>query len=169
MDDSNEPERPRTGSLIHRTAAWDERSGDRQAEQANDPSNERWSEAGHRDQQTTLQAGKGRRTAEHTTCWSVIGAWETEWFITIWKWEQIKESSHTRKYKTCAHTGHMTFILGMSASGDNEPACLFPTSFVPFFFSCQTKTPLIIEYKWEEVEWKKKISMVPFLWKMKRF
>lgn len=58
---------------------------------------------------------------------------------------------------TGAHTGHMTFVPGTFASGVNEPACLFSTSLVLFFFSCQTKSPLIIaEYKREEAERKKK-------------
>lgn len=70
MDDSDEPERPRTRSLIHGTAARDESSSDRQAEQVNDSSNERCAEAGHRDHQSTLLAGKRRGTAEHITCWS---------------------------------------------------------------------------------------------------
>lgn len=62
--------RPRTRSLIRGTAARDESSGDRQAEQENDPSNERCAEAGHGDHQSTLPAGKRRRTAERTPCWS---------------------------------------------------------------------------------------------------
>ncbi|KAL7377820.1 hypothetical protein ABVT39_004786 [Epinephelus coioides] len=69
MDDSNELERPRTCSLIHGTAARDESSSDRHAEQVNDPSNERCAQAGHRDHQSTLLAGR-RGTAEHNTCWS---------------------------------------------------------------------------------------------------
>lgn len=62
--------RPRTRSLIHGTAARDESSVDRQAEQVNDLSNERCAEAGHGDHQSTLLAGKRRRTAERTPCWS---------------------------------------------------------------------------------------------------
>lgn len=63
-----------------------------------------------------------------------VGAGDAARLITIWKWEQIKESSDTRKYKTCAHTGHMTFVPGTFASGNNEPACLFPASLVLIFF-----------------------------------
>lgn len=77
--------------------------------------------------------GKRRRTAEHTPCWSRRDR-------TKWKAEQIKESSHTRKYKMCAHTGHVTFVPLTFASGDNEPACLFSTSLVRYsFFSLPNK------------------------------
>lgn len=109
---------------------------DRQAEQVNDPSNERCAEAGHTHHQSTLhwQGWEGELLSTLNT-----GAGETEQLITIWKREQIKESSHTRKYKTCAHTGHKTFVLGTFASGDNEPACLFPTSLVPFPFFLPNK------------------------------
>ena len=81
MDDSDEPKEPRTRSLIRGTAARDESSSDRQAEQVNDPSNERCAKAGHRDHQSTLLAGKRRRSAEQTTLH--VGAGETEWLITI--------------------------------------------------------------------------------------
>lgn len=47
--------------------------------------------------------------------------------------------THTGKYKMCAHTGHMTFVLVTFASGDNEPACLFPTSLVLFSFFLPNK------------------------------
>lgn len=67
---------------------------------------------------------KRRRSAEHTACWS------RERDRTKWKAEQIKESSRTRRYKLCAHTGHVTFVPLTFASGDNEPACLFSTSLV---------------------------------------
>lgn len=113
-------------------------SRDRQAEQGNDPSNERCAEAGHQDHRTSQHYWQGRREEELLSTLHV-GAGETERLITIWKREQIKESSHTRKYRMCAHTGHMTFVPRTFASGNNEPACLFPTTLVLFSFFLPNK------------------------------
>lgn len=74
MDDYEKPKRPRTCSLIHSTAARDESTIERKAEQVNDPSDEHCAQAGRRSHQATLPAGKRRRrrSAAHTTCWSRI-------------------------------------------------------------------------------------------------
>lgn len=97
MDDYEEPKRPRTRSLLHGTAARDESTIERQAEQVNDPSDEHCAQAGHRDHQSTLLAGKRRRT----TCWSRID--QTAHY-------DMKSKESSQKYGACAHTGHMTFV-----------------------------------------------------------
>lgn len=129
MDDSEEPKRPRTHSVIHCAAA------ETRAPVITKQNKRmiKWAPCTGRSQGPPVNT-TGRE--EKKNCWAhymlepetLIG------LITIWKWEQIKESSHTRKYKTCAHTGHMTFATGSFASGSNEPACLFPTSLVLIFF-----------------------------------
>lgn len=81
MDDSDEPERPGTSSLIHGTAARDQSSSDRQAKQVNDPSNECCAEAGHRDHQSILLAEKRREEELPST--SHVGAGETQRLIRI--------------------------------------------------------------------------------------
>lgn len=94
----------------------------------------KWALCRGRSQRPSLNTTGGE---EKKNCWAHthVGAGETVRLITIWKWEQIKETSHSGKYETWAHTGHMTLVPGTFASGDNEPACLFPTSLVLFFFS----------------------------------
>lgn len=111
--------RPGTRSLIHRAAA------------AEITEQNKWMILQMRAAQRQVTAttsqhywqGKRRRSAEHTACWSRRDR-------TKWKAERIKESSRTRRYKMCAHTGHVTFVPLTFASGDNEPACLFSTSLV---------------------------------------
>lgn len=134
----------------------------------------KWALCRGRSQRPPLNTTSGE---EKKNCWAHthVGAGETVRLITIWKWEQIKETSHSGKYETWAHTGHMTLVPGTFASGDNEPACLFPTSLVLFFFSFlfsqQNKDSsdhgrLQTRRGWAQ---KRKKSMVPFLGKIKSF
>lgn len=66
-EDSTEPKKTRDRLINTRRGG----IGDCRAEQANDPSNERCAEAGHRDHQSTHPDREGGRgSAEHTPCWS---------------------------------------------------------------------------------------------------
>lgn len=84
----------------------------------------------------TILTGKRRRTAEHTPCWNRRDR-RAHYEMKVRANQRV--FTHTGKYKMCAHTGHMTFVPVTFASGDNEPACLFPTSLVLFSFFLPNK------------------------------
>lgn len=141
MDHSKELNRAWAGSLILGAGAAEIV---KQNKWMNNPSNEQRAEAGHRDHLSTALTRRRRRrgSAAYTPCWSR----DTKRLITIWKCKQIKESSHTRKYKTCAHRGHITFVPRTFPSGNNATALFSPHLWLYsllFFLFCPEKQRLL--------------------------